>query len=295
MKAEPDSMSGAGALWPWFLRVVDARRAKRVAFEAADAPLAWDAMHGFALRGAWDADSALLFDLFKPLLDASRRTGGWVIGQLGQSLDGCIATHDGDANFVNGPGMLVHLHRLRALSDAVIVGAATAAIDDPQLTTRRVEGAHPVRVLLDPGLRLSPGLRAFRDRQAPTLLACDASRAAEAARRVGPEQVLAVDGLLDEDGSLRLDRLRTALLRRGLRVLFVEGGGITVSNFIAQGLLDRLHLSVAPVIVGSGKPGLQLPRGGAMRDCRRPPARVFRIGADVLWDLDLRSSAGGVG
>jgi riboflavin biosynthesis pyrimidine reductase len=72
-------------------------------------------------------------------------------------------------------------------------------------------------------------------------------------------------------------------------VLFVEGGGVTVSRFIAQGCLDRLHLSVAPVIIGAGRPGLQLPRSAAMRDCMRPSGRTFRMGVDVLWDLDLRA------
>jgi diaminohydroxyphosphoribosylaminopyrimidine deaminase/5-amino-6-(5-phosphoribosylamino)uracil reductase len=290
--SEPGSALGVEALWPLLLRIARERRAGAAApsFDAPS-PLSWDTTHGLALRGAWDTEAIELFALFKPLLDQSpphANGAPWTIGQLGQSLDGCIATHGGDANYVNGPEMLVHLHRLRALSDAIIIGAGTAAIDDPQLTTRRVEGAHPVRVLLDPGLRLPSTLRALRDQQAPTLLACDASRAAEAARRVGREQVLEVAGLVDAENRLRLPLLQAALLERGLRVLFVEGGGITVSRFLAQGCLDRLHLSIAPLIIGGGRPGLQLPRSAAMRDCLRPTGRVFRMGVDVLWDLDLR-------
>jgi riboflavin-specific deaminase-like protein len=242
------------------------------------------------LRGVWNDEAVELFELLKPLLDRSHADRPWTIGQLGQSLDGCVATRSGDSNYVNGPQMLIHLHRLRALCDAVIVGAATAAIDDPQLTTRRVAGAHPVRVLLDPALGLPATLRVFTDRAAPTLLACDASRAAEAARRVGPDQVLGVVGLLDAEGMPRLRTLQAALQQRGLYVLFVEGGGVTVSRFIAQGCLDRLHLSIAPVIIGAGRRGLQLPPSEAMRDCLRPSGRVFRMGDDVLWDLDLRSA-----
>jgi riboflavin-specific deaminase-like protein len=242
------------------------------------------------LRGVWDDDAVDLFELLKPLLDRPREGAPWVIGQLGQSLDGYVATHSGDSHYVNGPEVLTHLHRLRALCDAVIVGAGTAAIDDPQLTTRHVAGAHPVRVLLDPALRLPTTLRALSDPQAPTLLACDARRAAEAAERVGADQVLGVPAMMGVDGALNLRALLSGLASRGLRVLFVEGGGVTVSRFIAQGCLDRLHLSVAPVLIGDGRPGLQLPRGTAMRDCLRPSGRVFHMGSDVLWDLDLHAA-----
>ncbi|MDM0083234.1 RibD family protein [Variovorax sp. J31P179] len=290
MHASP-TLPGIDVLWPLCLEIASRRRSRQPPPAAdAGAPIAWNAAGGFALQGLWDDQALELFDLLKPLLDQPRAGTPWAIGQLGQSLDGCVATHGGDSNYVNGPEMLVHLHRLRALCDAVIVGAGTAAIDNPQLTTRRVPGPHPVRVLLDPALRLPATLRVFCDRQSATLLACDAARTSEAARRVGADQVLGVPGLLRPDGSADLHALQAALQQRGLGVLFVEGGGVTVSRFIAQGCLDRLHLSIAPVIIGAGRPGLQLPRSAAMRDCLRPPGRLFRMGADVLWDLDLRAA-----
>ncbi|VTU34830.1 Riboflavin biosynthesis protein RibD [Variovorax sp. PBL-H6] len=285
------TLPGIDALWPLCLDIVRHRRGLRPRpLPDATRHFAWHPTRGFVLHeDAWDEEAIELFALLKPVLDRPPEGAAWVIGQLGQSLDGCIATRGGDSNFVNGPEALVHLHRLRALCDAVIVGAGTATIDNPQLTTRRVAGEHPVRVLIDPSLRVVPTLRALSDRQAPTLLVCDATRAAEAAQRVGAEQVLGLPGLMSNAGgppNLRV--LLPALQQRGLRVLFVEGGGITVSRFIAQGCMDRLHLSVAPVLIGSGRPGLALPGSAAMRDCPRPPARVFRMGADVLWDLDLQ-------
>ncbi|KWT82567.1 bifunctional deaminase-reductase-like protein [Variovorax sp. WDL1] len=289
----PPALHGTDALWPLCLEIVRHRRGLGPQ-PAPDAkrPFAWDPSRGFALReDAWDAQAVELFALLKPVLDRPPESSAWVIGQLGQSLDGCIATRGGDSNFVNGPEVLVHLHRLRALCDAVIVGAGTAAIDDPQLTTRRVAGENPVRVLIDPSLQLPATLRVLSDRQAPTLLVCDATRADEAARHIGAEQVLGVPGLMKNAGGppdLRV--LLRALQQRGLRVLFVEGGGITVSRFIAQGCMDRLHLSIAPVLIGNGRPGLSLPGSTAMRDCPRPPSSVFRMGADVLWDLDLRAA-----
>lgn len=268
---------GVKALWPLCLDIVRRRRSGK--------PQATQLVPD----EDWDDEAVELLALLKPLLDQPPDGAPWVIGQLGQSLDGCIATRGGDSNYVNGEQVLLHLHRLRALSDAVIVGAGSVAIDNPQLTTRRVEGANPVRVVLDPGLRLAPTLRVFTDRQAPTLLACDAAQQDEAAQRVGAGQVLGVPGLVNASGTMDLRALLAALRQRGLRVLFVEGGGVTVSRFIAQGCMDRLHLSVAPVLIGGGRPGLMLPPSAAMRDCARPSSRVFRIGADVMWDLNLRA------
>ena len=76
--------------------------------------------------------------------------GPLVIGQLGQTLDGRIATAVGHSHYVNGAVALDHLHRLRALVDAVVVGAGTVTADDPSLTVRRVDGDNPVRVVLTP-------------------------------------------------------------------------------------------------------------------------------------------------
>jgi len=292
MTLDAGPVLGVDALWPLCLALVRARRAGADFSDGHGAgALRWHAQSGWSLRPGWDAPASELFALMKPLLDRRAGSEPWVVGQLGQSLDGCIATCSGDANYINGQEVLTHLHRLRALCDAVVIGAGTAAIDNPQLTTRRVDGEHPVRVLLDPDLRLSPGLRVFNDDQAPTLLVCDASLQAQAAQRVGARQVLAVPGLVDAPGNgMRLRALLDALAERGLRVVFVEGGGVTVSRFVQQDCMDRLHLSIAPLVIGGGRPGLSLPAGTALRDCPRPSGRVYRFGADVLWDLDLRAT-----
>src|SRR5215208_2210082 len=82
-----------------------------------------------------------------------------VIAQIGQSLDGRVATSSGHSHYINGPDGLVHLHRLRALVDAVVVGVGTAIADDPQLTVRRVTGPQPARVVIDAGGRLPSGAK----------------------------------------------------------------------------------------------------------------------------------------
>ena len=77
-----------------------------------------------------------------------------LVGQCGQSIDARIATSSGQSHYINGEPGLIHLHRLRALVDAVVIGIGTAIADDPQLTVRRVEGPNPARVVIDPNGRL---------------------------------------------------------------------------------------------------------------------------------------------
>lgn len=228
--------------------------------------------------------------LFAPLEGA----GAWVVGQLGQSLDGRIATVTGHSHYVNGPEDIRRLHRLRALADAVVVGAGTAASDDPRLTVREVDGPDPVRVVLDPRGRLPRGLRLFTDGAAPTRVIRSAgSTTAGSGSEAGYGPGVDV-WRLDLDARGRLDpRAVVARLRaEGLRRILVEGGGVTVSGFLEADALDRLHLSVAPVLIGSGRPGITLPPIQTMDQAMRPPIRRFLLGSDLLFDLDLRGGTG---
>lgn len=283
--------------WPALWQQMVAVREGRSGPPPRRGALVWRADGGWCIRGPISARSAALFDLYKPLLDArsAALASPWLLAQMGQSLDGFVATATGDSYFVNGAHSLVHLHRLRALCDAVLVGAGTVAIDNPQLTTRRTSGPNPVRVLIDPGARLDGHSRALHDQQAPTLWAVDARQAEAARERLGVHPpgtaVLPVpDWLAAGRHEPDLPRLLTALAAQGLRVLFVEGGGVTVSRFFAAGVLQRLHLSVAPVLIGEGRRGLRVPPHAVMAECPRPPARLVVLGDDMLWDLDLAAA-----
>lgn len=239
----------------------------------------------------WDAaeqvssEARAVLELYLPVVNG-RPDGqaGPTIAHLGQSLDGQIATRSGDSYYVTGTANLLHLHRMRALCDAVVVGAGTVLADDPQLTVRRTDGAHPVRVVLDPRRRLGVDHRVFADAAAPTLLVAAESRVAPGERH-GQAEVI---GIAERDGRIALDALLAELHRRGLRGVFVEGGGTTVSRFLEADLLDRLQIAIAPLVIGAGRPGLALPGRERIGDCLRAAHRLFRMGGDVLIDCDLR-------
>ena len=212
-----------------------------------------------------------------------------VIGQLGQSLDGRVATESGHSRYINGPAGLNHLHRLRALVDAVVVGIGTALADDPQLTVRRVAGPQPARVVIDPGERLPAGAR---------LLARDGVRrlivTAYGVRPPLPPDVEIVP-VPRKEGQLAPADILEALAAQGFRRLLIEGGANTVSRFLLAKCLDRLHVVVAPVILGSGRPGLSLPPIERADQALRVPIHTHRLDDEVLFDCDLSAERQPVG
>ena len=208
-----------------------------------------------------------------------------VLAQLGQSIDGFIAARTGDARFVTGVADRAHLHRLRALVDAVVVGVRTVLADDCRLTVRAVPGPDPVRVILDPHARAPGDAHVFSVADAPTLwmVSADGPRPAAPASHVDVLQ-LPRAGL---DGTFAPGDVVAALAERGLRRMLVEGGGVTVSRFLAAGVLDRLLVTTAPLLVGDGVPGLRFEGQDRLADALRAPSRRFLLGEDMCIDLDL--------
>ncbi len=225
-----------------------------------------------------------LIDLYLPVALASPARP-LAMAHLGQSLDGCIATTAGASHYVTGEANITHMHRVRALVDAVLVGAATVALDDPQLTVRRVPGESPVRVVIDPARRLPTDRRVFRDGAAPTLLLCAEACAGSPGSRHGGAEIVAVPA--GPEGLAPADILRV-LRVRGLPAVFVEGGGITVSRWFAAGVLDRLQIAVAPLLIGGGRHGLTVPAVLDLAEACRLRCRHVVMGDDVLFDCPLR-------
>ena len=234
-----------------------------------------DAFHGSAaaLPQPWS-------ELFGPL-----RTGVVddliVVGQIGQSLDGRIATTSGHSKYINGPAGLAHLHRLRALVDAVVIGVGTALADDPQLTVRRVAGPQPARVILDPNGRLPASAKVFAPDGVRRLLVTAQGT------RCAPPSGVEILALPTADRHIAPPAILAALAERGLRRVLIEGGADTVSRFLTAGCLDRLHVMVAPIILGAGRASFILPPIERADQALRLPIRAHQLDDEVLFDCDL--------
>lgn len=255
--------------------------------DSAGAVLAWCPGTGWKSRLPPHDIRSELLNLYLPICSATS-VRPLTVGHLGQSLDGFIATPSGDSQFVTGGDNIVHVHRMRALCDAIVVGAGTVAADDPQLTTRHVSGPNPLRVVIDSGRRLPPTFRVFTDRAVPTLYVCGRSRVSPGETQIEGAVIAGIDeGAPGEEAAQVLHLLRA----RGCARVFVEGGGVTVSTFLQANLLDRLQITIAPVFIGNGRPAIRLAPQDRLRDCRRPGYRVFRMGGDVLFDCELNVPA----
>jgi riboflavin-specific deaminase-like protein len=225
----------------------------------------------------YDPETALM------RLRRHRGDGSFVIGQLGQSLDGRIATPTGASKYINGHEALCHLHRIRAEVDAVIVGIGTAIADDPQLTTRHVEGPNPVRVVIDPNTRLPGTLTMLHDNAAPVLVITAPGGAV-------PEGSQALE-LECGGGNFPPETIIRALAARGMRRLLVEGGAETLARFLNASAIDELHLMVAPIVLGSGKTGLNLAPISELDEAMRPLVRTMRFkDGDMLCMCDMHMS-----
>ncbi len=218
------------------------------------------------------AQASALWGLYAPIAEAK----SIVIGQLGQSLDGRVATATGKSRYINGPEAIRHLHRLRALVDAVVVGVGTVIADDPQLSVREVEGPCPARVVIDPNFRMPDCARMLGDGAAPIY-------AIQAEARERCDGVTPI--VLPRRGeAIAPADIVAALNARGFRRILIEGGAATVSAFLAAGALHRLHLSIAPMVIGSGPVGVNLPPIDELDGALRPRTMTYHLGGDVLFD-----------
>lgn len=179
----------------------------------------------------------------------------WVCLKLALSLDGRIAAAVGERTTVTGPEVARAVHRLRAGMDAVLIGARTARVDDPLLTVRTEEvrpRTPPVRVVLDGRGTLAPDTRlpATVSEGPVRLLTTAASRPhwRHAMERRGV-RVTVVPG---REGRVALAPALHVLRASGIRTLLCEGGGEVGRTFLEAGVVDRLHLAVAPRLFGGG-------------------------------------------
>ncbi len=207
-------------------------------------------------------------------------SGPVVVGQLRQSLDGFIASRSGDSGLHEDRGRS-HLQRLRALVDAVVVGASTVLAEDCPLTVEDVAGTSPARVILDPGAKVRTDARVLANDGVPTLWLVAEGTSIPAGLPASVEVVRL------PAGDVAPRRVLEILQARGLWRVLVEGGGNTVSRFLEAGLLDRLYLTTAPVLVGDGVPGIRFTGSDALVEARTAPVRRFVFGQDICTEFNF--------
>jgi len=229
----------------------------------ADIPLRW---------------AALFAPFFEP------QAVPFVVGQLGQSLDGRIATANGQSKYINGEDCLTHLHRLRAVCDSVVIGVGTAIADDPKLTVRLAAGDNPARIVIDPKGRLPASTALLQDTSVRRLVITLPETKINL-----PEDIEIIRIAPIPPGMIAPAAIVDAIGHAGFKRILVEGGGQTISHFVSDGCLDRLHLLVAPMIIGAGQSGLELSPITCLSQALRPQITPHKLGSEMLFDCDFRN------
>ncbi len=216
----------------------------------------------------------------------------FVVMKAGMSLDGRLSYQKGKPGQMTGEKSLHRLHGLRNSLDAILIGSGTITADNPSLTTRLgSRGRDPLRVILDSSLQLSLESKILHlESSAPTLLFCSQSADEEKIARLTQ-----LDGVLvqpigaDKEGMLDLNDVLDNLGEMGICSLLVEGGGTIHSNFLRNGLVDRVMLFVAPLFAGSE--GTPLLSGFTVNNRAKAPelrnVSYKRCGNDLLIQGDL--------
>ncbi|MCA3599004.1 MAG: RibD family protein [Methylobacterium sp.] len=211
----------------------------------------------------------------------------FIVAQLGQSLDGRIATVTGDSKYIGSRPSLAHLHAIRAHVDAVVVGIGTVLADDPKLNVRLCEGPNPARVVIDAKGRLPAAAQCLDGSDGARRVVL---RGPDARGETLPAGVEVHRLPISAAGRFDLVELARALRRLGFARVLLEGGAAMISQAIDAGIVDRLHLMVSPVLIGSGQPGLELEPVQRLADARRPVVEVTLLGeGEVLFDCDISS------
>jgi riboflavin-specific deaminase-like protein len=173
-----------------------------------------------------------------------------VIVSYAQSLDGSIATRNREPLRLSCHQAMVLTHRIRAASDAIVIGINTLMVDNPQLTVRLVEGSNPQPIILDSKLRIPLRARLLERTDHRCWVAC-ADKSDPARIRVvesrGAEVIRCNPDLL---GRVELPHLLQQLGERGIRSIMVEGGSQVITSFFEARLVDQVIITIAPRLVG---------------------------------------------
>ncbi len=212
------------------------------------------------------------------LLPILRKNKKLVIAQIGQSIDGRIALNNGNSHYINNPKSIIYLHCLRSISDAIIVGSNTIKKDDPLLTTRKIKGTNPKRIIIDGSLSLNNKYKIFND---------------------GNENIIFTKSnrniRLNNSTIIRLKEKNftknfiTQIKKLKYKNILVEGGSKTISELINNKYIDILQFMIAPILIGSGINSLNLKEISNLNKAIRPKSNFNELENEIIVNLFLNS------
>ncbi len=174
--------------------------------------------------------------------------------KVAATLDGRIATGTGNSKWITGDAARRAGHALRANHDAILIGSGTALADDPSLTCRLpgLEGASPVRIVVDSGFRLPADSRLVKTAgEVPTWIICGGKCNGARRQELEARGVRVLEVHRREDGRLSMDAMLLALGELGLTRVLIEGGASLATSLLMDGLIDRIVWFSAPRILGA--------------------------------------------
>ena len=219
----------------------------------------------------------------------------WVTAKFAVSLDGKIATNMGESQWITGEQSRQRVHHMRNVTDAILVGAGTVLVDNPNLTTRLQDNTdnirNPLRIVVDSSGRVSPKARVYHpDTPGNSVLATTSQAKASHCKQLESQGVKIWNLPEDANGRVNLNSLLDKIGEEGMLTLLVEGGSEILGAFVADGLMDQVCAFFAPIIIGGkdapgpvGEPGI-----GRLTDALHLSNVVTEnIGDDILVKGDV--------
>ena len=200
------------------------------------------------------------------------------IGQIGQSLDGKIALNNGSSHYINEKESITYLHCLRSISDGVLVGVNTIIKDNPLLTTRKIKGPNPIRLIIDPTLKLTNKYKIFKDDN-KNIIFTNSSK----------EKKFINTTIVKFPKKNFTQNIYDYLEKTSLQTILIEGGPTTLSHFIELNLLNYMQFIISPTIIGSGIDSVRLKPISNLKNALRAKNTICKLGKEIIVTLDFNS------
>ena len=212
------------------------------------------------------------------LLPILRKNKKLVIAQIGQSIDGRIALNNGNSHYINNPKSIIYLHCLRSISDAIIVGSNTIKKDDPLLTTRKIKGTNPKRIIIDGSLSLNNKFKIFNDGNENIIF----TKSNKKIRLNNSTIIRLKEKNFTKNLIMQIKKLK-------YKNILVEGGSKTISELINNKYIDILQFMIAPILIGSGINSLNLKEISNLNKAIRPKHNFNELENEIIVNLFLNS------